>query len=149
MSLLAILPYLVGQTEPKILRLVGAQARYIHMSRTSKRLRTILSEYLAHTGKQLSVKKRSFLFCTYQFDAFLSFSFRTYCGSNALCVNQIGWTENNEYYCECITGLFEPWQANTGDTKLKTDGHILLLIRIVKSSIKIRNVEYFTRLCLK
>ena len=62
MSLLAILPYLVGQTEPKILRLVGAQARYIHMSRTSKRLRTILSEYLAHTGIQLSFKKRTFYF---------------------------------------------------------------------------------------
>ena len=39
---------------------------------------------------------------------------RTFCGDNAFCVNQIGWATSNEYHCDCVTGLFEPWQANTG-----------------------------------
>ena len=30
-------------------------------------------------------------------------------------MNQIGWTNNNEYQCQCSPGNLESWQANTGN----------------------------------
>ena len=38
---------------------------------------------------------------------------REWCGSNAYCVDQVGWTVMGEFQCGCDPG-FESWQAITG-----------------------------------
>ena len=44
----------------------------------------------------------------------------TYCGANAHCVNQVGWTSNTSFSCSCNSG-FHNWAVYTGKIIINKD----------------------------